>query len=169
VRWLREHALSQGIDVDKLFVGGGSAGGHVAACTGTIDTLDNPKEDRAISSVPNAMVLFNPVINTMKDGYAAGYKLIGDSVTASMISPVDHVTPRTPPTIIFVGTADITAPMAGDLEFQRKMLKLGRMCTVDTFPGKTHSIFNDEPYRTQTIEAGYQFILRVMNPVSTVK
>ena len=40
VRWIRANAETLGIDKDRLAAGGGSAGAHVAACTGTIDGLD---------------------------------------------------------------------------------------------------------------------------------
>ena len=41
---------------------GGSAGGHIAACTALTPGLDAEGEDAEISSKPNALVLFNPVL-----------------------------------------------------------------------------------------------------------
>ena len=40
MRFLREHAAELGIDPDKIICGGGSAGGHVAACSGVIEGHD---------------------------------------------------------------------------------------------------------------------------------
>ena len=62
VRWLRANAAKLGIDPDRIVAAGGSAGGHIAACTALTDGLDAEGEDRSISSKPNALVLFNPVL-----------------------------------------------------------------------------------------------------------
>ena len=61
IRWIREHADEFGIDENRIAVGGGSAGGYLAACAAlTKKDYDEKKEDLSISSVPNALVLFNP-------------------------------------------------------------------------------------------------------------
>ena len=46
----------------EIIASSGSAGGHLAAATGTIDAFDEEDEDQEISSKPNAMILFNPVV-----------------------------------------------------------------------------------------------------------
>ena len=71
IRWVRSHAKELGVDPDKIVAAGGSAGGHVAVCTGIIEGHENKNEDLSVSSVPDAMVLFNPVLDTTKNGYGA--------------------------------------------------------------------------------------------------
>ena len=67
VRWIRVHANELGINSERIAAGGGSAGGHVAACTALIQGMDD--EQGVVSSTPNALVLFNPVIDTSKFGF----------------------------------------------------------------------------------------------------
>ena len=40
VRWIRGNAAKLGVDPEKIIAGGGSAGGHVAATTATIQAFD---------------------------------------------------------------------------------------------------------------------------------
>ena len=62
VRWMRQNAAKLGIDPNRIVAAGGSAGGHIAACTALTPGLDAEGEDTKISSKPNALVLFNPVL-----------------------------------------------------------------------------------------------------------
>ena len=54
VRYLRQHASELGIDPGKVVAGGGSAGGHIAACTALIDAFDAETDDKcgAVGKVP---------------------------------------------------------------------------------------------------------------------
>jgi len=47
VRYLRANANQLGIDPDRIVSGGGSAGGHVAACTGVLEGYEAEAEDRS--------------------------------------------------------------------------------------------------------------------------
>ncbi|MEO8498868.1 MAG: alpha/beta hydrolase [Planctomycetota bacterium] len=54
IRWVRQEAERLGVDPNRVVAGGGSAGGHIAACTGVIDGFDESTDDLSISSKPNA-------------------------------------------------------------------------------------------------------------------
>jgi len=138
VRWIRANAAKLGIDPDKIVSAGGSAGGHVAACTGTIEGCEEEGEQTKVSSVPNAMMLFNPVIDTTGKGYGAG-KLKGRETE---ISPCHHVGEGVPPTIIFHGTADTCVPFENVERFTRLMKAAGNTCELAPFEGKSHGFFN---------------------------
>jgi len=79
-----------------------SAGGHVAAATATLSSFDEKGENTAISCVPAALVLFNPVYDNSKKGY--GYNLVKDYWEE--FSPSHNITASTPPTITFFGDQD---------------------------------------------------------------
>lgn len=138
VRFLRASAAKLGIDPKRVAAGGGSAGGHVAATTGVVPGFEHGDEDKSISSRPDAMCLFNPVIDTGPKGY--GYSRLKERYKE--ISPVEHVTKDAPPTIIFKGTADTTTPIAGSRLFRDRMNKLGRRCELVEFEGMKHGFFN---------------------------
>lgn len=139
VRYLRAHAAELGVDPRRIVAGGGSAGGHVAACTATIAAYDEDGEDTAISSKPNALVLFNPVVDTTRLGYGAN-RFKGDP---RQLSPVHHITSGLPPTMIFHGTADTTVPFENVARFSQKMHATGNECRLIAFEGKKHGFFND--------------------------
>ncbi len=63
IRFIRSNAKVLSIDPNKIAAAGGSAGGHLAAVSGNIDLFDNSNEDLTISSKPNLLILYNPVLH----------------------------------------------------------------------------------------------------------
>jgi acetyl esterase/lipase len=144
VRWIRQHAAEMGVDPDRIIAAGGSAGGHVAACTGVIQGHEGNGEDLSISSLPNAMILYNPVIDTTEKGY--GIKKVGQD-RKTEISPCHHVRRGIPPTLIFHGTADKTVPFENVERFTERMKDSGNICVLVPFEGKGHGAFNGSFFR----------------------
>lgn len=148
IRYVRAHAKDLGVDPDRIAAAGGSAGGHIAGCTGTVPGQQEPGEDTAISAVPNAMVLFNPALALAPvdgndfGGFGArlGTERLGANPVA--ISPVHHVKAGAPPTIIFHGKADTTVPYATAEAFAAAMKKAGNRCDIAGFDGQAHGFFN---------------------------
>ncbi len=62
IRYIRSHAQSLGIAPDRITVGGGSAGGHVALGTALFDTVEHADEDLSVSCKPDALVLLFSVL-----------------------------------------------------------------------------------------------------------
>ena len=139
VRYIRANAAKLGVDPKRIAAGGGSAGGHVAACTGTVKGLDEESEDSSVSSVPDAMVLFNPVVYCGPDGGVA-YSRLKDRWKEA--SPLTHVSKATPPTIIFHGKADTVVKYASVEKFAQAMKEAGRRCELVGFEGAKHGFFN---------------------------
>jgi len=163
IRYIRSHYKELGIDPEKIIASGGSAGGHVAACTALIEGFEESGENLSISSVPNALVLFNPVLDTTEKGYGAS-KLKGKE---TLISPNHHIRANLPPTILFHGTSDHTVPFTNATFFEKEMKKAGNICKLVPIKGADHGFFNGSYFRPKngdknfnlTMKKSYKFIL----------
>lgn len=134
LRWLRGNAATLGIDPNRIVAAGSSAGAHVAASTTLIPGLDDKGDDLTVSSAANALVLYNPVIDTSAQGY--GNARLGERWEE--ISPQHHVRPGLPPTIVVHGTADKTVPYANAVAFEKAMKDAGNQCELVTIKGEGH-------------------------------
>ncbi len=137
VRWIWRNAGGQGVDRDRIVASGGSAGGHLAACSGLLAGHDEVKEGEPVF-IPAAMVLFNPVIDTSKKGF--GYNQLKERYRE--LSPVEHVHDQVAPTLILVGSADTTTPVTGHKLFARRMKEKQRRCELIISEGQKHGFFN---------------------------
>jgi acetyl esterase/lipase len=143
VRWLRANAAKFGVDPQRIVASGGSAGGHIAACTATVPGFEAAGEDLSISSRPNLLVLFNPVLNTVAIGEKYGMSEIGRK-----ISPNHYLSKDVPPAIIFFGTEDRLNE--GGKEFIRKAKDLNLQAQMYMAPSQGHGFFNRSPWQERT-------------------
>lgn len=134
VRYVRSHAAALGINPDKIIVSGGSAGGHLAIATAMFDKVNEASDDTSVSSIPNALILLFPVIDTSKEGY--GNAKIGERWQE--LSPAHNVRPGLPPTLTFHGTGDTVCPFVGAKIFHEAMLKAGNRSELDVNEGGAH-------------------------------
>lgn len=149
LRWIRANADRLGIDPARVAAGGGSAGGHVAACTGAIAGLDEDGENTSISSRPDCMVLFNPAVVLAPVGDQLPFpkermaELTGRmGIEPAKLSPYHNVTENAPPTILFHGTGDTTVPFRTAQLFAECMKQHGNECRLVSFEGRPHGFFN---------------------------
>lgn len=138
IRYLKVHASELGIDANKIVASGGSAGGHLAACTALIDNIDEETDDLSVSSVPMLLLLFNPVVDTGKKGYGQE-KLAGREFE---LSPVHHITPSVPETLIMHGKDDKTVPYENVHRFNYLMKQQGNKSTLIGYKKQGHGFFN---------------------------
>ncbi|MCO6457275.1 MAG: alpha/beta hydrolase [Pirellulaceae bacterium] len=149
VRWVRREAPRLGIDPDRIAAAGGSAGGHLAACTALLTSFDESPQEAAVSCVPNALVLFNPALvlapiegesplpNARLESLAERM-----GVEPRLLSPYHHVRQDAPPTIVFHGKADTTVPYRTAEQFTEAMRKAGNRCELVGFIDQEHGFFN---------------------------
>ena len=169
IRWARTHASRLGIDPNRIAAGGGSAGGHLAASTGTLPEFDG-KRFHGVSSVPNAMVLFNPaVVLDRVDGetffeeakFEGLKKRMG--VDPHRVSPFHHLRKGTAPAIILHGTKDASVAFRSVELFTDKMVELGNRCELVAYEGQEHGFFNfgrgDGKYYEHTLKKVDEFLV----------
>lgn len=155
IRYVRSHAKELRINPDMIASGGGSAGGHLAAACGNVIGLEEKGEDLSVSSVPNALVLFNPVYDNSKNGYGYG-KMEGRYLE---ISPLHNISKGSPPTIVFFGTKDKTTPVSSSKEYEKRMKEVGSRCDLFLYEGQEHSFFNKKPHFEETVEEMDTFLV----------
>jgi len=167
IRWVRANSEKLGIDPGRIAAGGGSAGGHLGACVGVVPGLDEHSEDAAVSSQPNAMVLFNPVMaiapvdelnSQYNQGMARRSEQFGGDPKA--ISPYHHIRDGQPPMIMFFGSADRLRESA--VIFEKASRAKGNRCELKTWEGPGHGFFNfgrgDNKYFIETCREMDRFL-----------
>jgi len=158
IRFVRSHAQELSVDPHRIAAAGGSAGGHVAAATGTVDGFEHGDQDPSVSSHPNALVLFNPVYDNSEAGY--GFDRVQDYWEA--FSPLHNIDEDTPPCIVFLGTRDKLIPVSTAKEFQSRMKALGIRSDLHTYEGQPHGFFNwqkeEHLYFKKTMTEAHRFL-----------
>ena len=152
IRFIRKHAIDYHIDASKIIASGGSAGGHLAATAAVITDYNEKTDDMSVSCVPNALVLFNPVIDNGPNGY--GFERIGEAYKT--FSPLHNIKKGTPPTLFMLGTKDNLIPVETAKKYQIEMEKVGSRCDLKIYEGGVHGFFNYtqfENYKKTVIDA----------------
>lgn len=133
VEHVRKNAEEYGVDPDKIFVCGFSAGGHLAASIGTLWHTDYAKTSPDMPygiNRPNGMILCYPVINTVKyleNSNEKGKIEYGDPDTdvGALTSQLDLQVKSglTPPAYIWTTFEDTLVPPENSIHFALAMQK----------------------------------------------
>lgn len=146
VRWVRRHAAQLGIDPDRLAVGGGSAGGHVAAASTFCKGFNAEGEDTTTSTRANALLLFNPVLDNGPGEW--GHQTVKDYW--QHISAAHNVDKPAPPVLFMLGTKDRLIPVATAKRFAKTIQDAGGRCDLKLHEGADHAFFNRQPHLANT-------------------
>jgi len=152
MRYVYENAAQFAIDPNRIAAAGGSAGGHLAAALATSTLINNESDDATISTVPKALVLFNPILGMTLN------KFIDESI-AMDFSPFHGAHAGIPPTLAMWGDEDKFMKVSQIEEYQQKLEDLGVSIEVEIYPGQKHSFFdNSQEWVVITLTRVDQFL-----------
>lgn len=157
MRFIKNNASSFQVNKSQIIASGGSAGGHLAAATALIKDYNETSENTSDDYAPDALVLFNPVIDNGPGGY--GYERIGNDY--KKFSPLHNITKGAPPTLILIGTEDELIPVETVRYYKKVMEKVGSRCDLKLYEGVGHGFFNyrNIEYYKKTLKEADKFLV----------
>ena len=149
LRWVIQHAKEYGIDVNRIVVSGGSAGGHLALTTGMLPAsagLDRqcPGPDNLkVAAIVNWYGIAD--VNELLDGVnmkAYAVTWLGSAPDreqiATRVSPLTYVRAGLPPVLTIHGDADPTVPYTQSVRLHKALTAAGVPNELLTMPGGRH-------------------------------
>ena len=154
--YLIKNAKTLNIDVNKIVIMGGSAGGHLALMGGLL--ANDHRFDGNCPGVNNikvaAIVDKYGITDVWDWGYGSNItsksavRWLGnkanDKEFAKSVSPISYVTRNSPPVFIVHGDADPTVPYQQSVELHKKLLESGVKTEFITVSGGKHGQFPRE-------------------------
>ncbi len=180
LNFIRAHGSDYGIDTNRIIVGGGSAGGHLALLLGLARHQADFGADPSFKPVA-ILDFFGPVdLNRMRDDLSAihsetGLKLFEDAVPKLLgapvagptmaqtnASPITYVHAGSPPVLILHGTDDDLVPLAQSSRLHDALDAAGVKNQLISLPKTGHDgpHFSTPEMQTNVIE----FLNTVLKP-----
>jgi acetyl esterase/lipase len=146
IRWFKKNAAELGVDPNRIITGGGSAGGHISALATLNPGLNDPADPKDIDTGVIAYLWFNPAFAPDDSGDAE-------------IDILRHMKKDMAPSIVFFGDKDTWKP-GWDAAYAK--WKETGVTNIDLriAAGQPHGFFNTEPWRTVTLIAADEFLVK---------
>ncbi len=149
VRYLRSRAKELGIDPERIGAIGGSAGGHLTAMLGFVDEPVGPEEGRLYpghsSRVQAIVPMYGPndLVHRARELGLDGDPNLVELCRAA--SPVTHLSPDDPPTLILHGTKDTTVDLKQSQILGEACRGIGHEFELRIVEGGKHSFHLQPP------------------------
>ena len=145
--YLIAHAGELRIDPDRIAVGGGSAGGHLAAALGSGLPLSPARHASAAGrTTGRAQLLYNPMLDLAPG--TPDHHLVKDYWEE--VSPYHHIDSAVPPTLILVGSQDPEVPVPTAQAFCAAVQAAGGHCEIALYEGQGHGFYHSAEYLEKT-------------------
>jgi pectinesterase len=162
LRFMRAHAAEYKINVNKIGVAGGSAGGHLSALMGMTGGMSSVEGEggnagqstklQACVVMAASMDLVTPNEKTNGEGYILFLGPISEKRDLYVeASPLTHVGKDSPPTLFIEGEKDTLK--IGRAETQEKLKAAGVPTELITLKDAPHPYWMSQPWLDQTAEA----------------
>ena len=151
IAYIRENAVSLGVDVEHIVAAGFSAGGHLAGMLATMygdEEVISALGNRAELCRPDAVVLSYPVITSGSKAHESSIENIsgGNTELKKRLSLEKRVTAQSSPAFIWCTAADSAVPAENSLLMAKACLDAGVPCELHMFEEGPHglSVCNEE-------------------------
>ena len=146
--YIRENADKLGVDPDRVFAVGFSAGGHLAGSLGTMFAYDEVKAvfgDKYRLVRPEGVVLSYPVTTLLENTHMSSFKrLLGKETFTDedkkKLSLDAALTPESSPAFVWHTVEDQIVPVEGSIAFGLALRKMGVPFRMSIFPYGPHGV-----------------------------
>ena len=143
---IRAHAEEWGVDADRIFMLGFSAGAHLASYAALAEDASAGYGDQAdsYSHRPNGVILCYPMLSAKKSRDNMAYTCFsnivpaGSSLTESDFEPIKLLTEDAPPHFIWHTAKDSMCTPAAAMEYASRLCELHVNVELHLFPGGGH-------------------------------
>ena len=171
--YLITNAGGLNIDINKIVIMGGSAGGHLALMAGLLGNDHRfDKNCPGVGHVKVGAIVDKYGIADVWD-WAYGPRITSKSATnwlgdkakdeefIKSVSPINYITKNSPPVFIVHGDADPTVPYQQSIHLYKKLQESGVKSEFMTVPGGLHGKFDKEK-NSEVNRAIIHFILGII-------
>lgn len=180
IRWVRASASSLGVDPSRIAIEGNSAGAHLALLAAGTAGLASFEGDGgngdASSAVAAVAAVYAPTLffaegSSRSSGglpfMALAESGSDDAAAAALASPVHHVSPTFPPTLLVHGTTDTTVPVSASVRMYEELVSAGVPVEMHLYAEQPHA-FDAQPQFGRQVAAEMLLFLDRYVPAPSV-